>query len=115
MTDADDHWQVEDTEELWKREGGRQGWGGAGGYQGDSAGQVCAAVLVKLVMDMYLKATPAVAFPLTLVMLHRWAGAILNTPLLSMPEANLHIVKAHKLMSKPRLHLLVVGGPSASF
>ena len=60
-----------DTEELWKRESGRQGWGGAGGSQGDSAGQVCAAVLVKLVMDMYLKATPAVAFPLTLIMLHR--------------------------------------------
>ena len=62
---------MEDTEELWKRESGRQGWGGAGGSQGDSAGQVCAAVLVKLVMDMYLKATPAVAFPLTLIMLHR--------------------------------------------
>ncbi len=45
----------------------------AGGSQGDSAGQVCAGVLVKLVMDMYLKATPAVAFPLTLVMLHRSA------------------------------------------
>ncbi len=65
--------QVEDTEELWKRDNGRQGWGGAGGSQGDSAGQVCAGVLVKLVMDMYLKATPAVAFPLTLVMLHRSA------------------------------------------
>lgn len=66
--------QVEDTEELWKRDNGRQGWGGAGGSQGDSAGQVCASVLVKLVMDMYLKATPAVAFPLTLVMLHRWSS-----------------------------------------
>ena len=62
---------MEDTEELWRRDSGRQGWGGAGGSQGDSAGQVCAAVLVKLVMDMYLKATPAVAFPLTLIMLHR--------------------------------------------
>ncbi|KAL0049325.1 hypothetical protein WJX82_011369 [Trebouxia sp. C0006] len=69
-------WGVEDTEELWKRDNGRQGWGGAGGPQGDSAGQVCAGVLVKLVMDMYLKATPAVAFPLTLVMLHR----ALNSP-----------------------------------
>lgn len=62
---------MEDTEELWKRDNGRQGWGGAGGSQGDSAGQVCGAILVKLVLDMYLKATPAVAFPLALVMLHR--------------------------------------------
>lgn len=70
--------QVEDTEELWKRDSTRQGWGGAGGSHGDSAGQVCAAVLVKLVLDMYLKATPAVAFPLTLVMLHRSATKLVE-------------------------------------
>ncbi|KAL0037161.1 hypothetical protein WJX79_003343 [Trebouxia sp. C0005] len=98
-------WGVEDTEELWQRDNGRQGWGVAGGSQGDSAGQVCAGVLVKLVMDMYLKATPAVAFPLTLVMLHRAlnspASSIRARPFDILYNLSLHAELLYSPTSKP--------------
>ena len=42
------------------------------GGKPDEAAQVCASILVKLVMDMVLKAGTAVALPLALVLLHRW-------------------------------------------
>ena len=41
------------------------------GGKPDEAAQVCASILVKLVMDMVLKAGTAVALPLALVLLHR--------------------------------------------
>ena len=41
------------------------------GGKPDEAPQVCASILVKLMMDMVLKAGTAVALPLALVLLHR--------------------------------------------
>eukprot|EP00891_Asterochloris_glomerata_P007033 jgi/Astpho2/7033/Aster-x1415 len=49
-------------------------WGGFSSDMGgkrDEAAQICASILVKLVMDMVLKAGTAVALPLALVLLHR--------------------------------------------
>ena len=45
---------------------------GVGGKSGDAA-RVCATILLKLVMDMVLKAGTSMALPLTLVLLHRSA------------------------------------------
>lgn len=69
------HTQVQNPEELWGNSFGRQGRGTAGSGGSDSAGQVCASILVKLMIDMYLKAGPAVAYPLALLMLQR-SGSI---------------------------------------
>ena len=65
------HLQVSTPEELWRNSHGRQGRGVGGQADSDSAGQVCASILVKLMIDMYLKAGPAVAYPLALLMLQR--------------------------------------------
>ena len=70
------HMQVQNPEELWGNSFSRQGRGTAGSGGSDSAGQVCASILVKLMIDMYLKAGPAVAYPLALLMLQR-CGSIL--------------------------------------
>ena len=63
--------QVQKPEELWGNSFGRSGRGTAGSGGSHSAGQVCASILVKLMIDMYLKAGPAVAYPLSLLMLQR--------------------------------------------
>ncbi len=48
-----------------------QGFSSDMGGKRDEAAQICASILVKLVMDMVLKAGTAVALPLALVLLHR--------------------------------------------
>ena len=71
---AGEYMQVQNPEELWGNSFGRQGRGTAGSGGSDSAGQVCASILVKLMIDLYLKAGPAVAYPLALLMLQRCAS-----------------------------------------
>lgn len=63
--------QIQNPEELWRNSHGRQGRGLGGPGDSDSAGEVCASILVKLIIDMYLKAGPAVAYPLALLMMQR--------------------------------------------
>lgn len=64
--------QVESPEELWGNSFSKHARGTANLGTSDSAGQICASILVKLIMDMYLKAGPAVAYPLALLMLQRY-------------------------------------------
>jgi hypothetical protein len=56
----------EAADELWGSLAGAQ-FGLAGGAA--STGEVAAVILVKLVMDLYLRAGPRTAFPLTLLLL----------------------------------------------
>lgn len=65
--------QVQQPEELWGDRFGRQA-GGTGGFGSDSAGHICASILVKLIIDMYLKAGPALSYPLALLMLQRYVN-----------------------------------------